>query len=176
VKAGRYDQHELRGRVAATVFHSLVLTEEGGLALTPKLSRMLKDPALSGTSVFTALESEYRTYRKAVDRFHTNLENYIEALGTVFAKAGSASLPEVASVNLARKTNPLKAQTKPLSKREAQILQLIAEGHGTKQAAEQMGIAFKTAVGHRSKLMSKLGIHDVVRLTRYAIRNGLIEP
>lgn len=144
--------------------------------MTPKPSRIVKDPALSGKPLLTALEAEYRTYRKAVDRFHTTLENYIAALRTVFTKAESASLSDVASSNLARKTNPLKPENKPLSKREAQILQLIAEGHGTKQAAEQMGIAFKTAVGHRSKLMSKLGIHDVVRLTRYAIRNGLIEP
>lgn len=144
--------------------------------MTPKLSRMVNDPALSGASLLTALEAEYRTYRKAVDRFHTSLENYIEVLRTVFAKAESASVPDFASSHAARKPNPLKAQNKPLSKREAQILQLIAEGHGTKQAAEQMGIAFKTAVGHRSKLMSKLGIHDVVRLIRYAIRNGLIEP
>jgi hypothetical protein len=39
-----------------------------------------------------------------------------------------------------------------------------------------MGIAYKTAVGHRSKLMTKLAIHDSVSLTRYAIRVGLIGP
>ena len=62
-----------------------------------------------------------------------------------------------------------------LSNREIQILKLIAAGNSTKQAAERMGIAFKTAAGHRYSLMKKLGIHDTVALVHYAIRGGLID-
>jgi DNA-binding NarL/FixJ family response regulator len=63
-----------------------------------------------------------------------------------------------------------------LTKREVQVLRLIAVGNSTKQVAAQLGIAFKTSVGHRSSLMKKLGIHDSVALVRYAIRAGLIDP
>jgi two-component system, NarL family, response regulator NreC len=63
-----------------------------------------------------------------------------------------------------------------LSSREAQTLKLIASGHSTKQIAAILGIAFKTAVNHRTRLMSKLGIHDSAMLVRYAIRAGHIDP
>jgi len=63
-----------------------------------------------------------------------------------------------------------------LTKREIQILKLIANGNSTKEVAALLGIAFKTSDGHRSSLMKKLGIHDSVALVRYAIRAGLIDP
>jgi DNA-binding NarL/FixJ family response regulator len=70
------------------------------------------------------------------------------------------------------------AQTgqKKLTKREAQTLTLIAGGNSTKQVAAILGIAFKTAEGHRTRLMTKLGIHDSATLVRYAIRSGVIDP
>jgi len=63
-----------------------------------------------------------------------------------------------------------------LTKREIQVLKLIAEGNSTKQLAAVLGISFKTSVGHRSRLMKKLNIHDSATLVRYAIRMGLIDP
>lgn len=64
----------------------------------------------------------------------------------------------------------------PLSSRERQILQLIAEGKTTKEAATILGIAVKTAESHRTSIMTKLEIHDTAGLVRYAIRTGLISP
>lgn len=63
----------------------------------------------------------------------------------------------------------------PLTLREREILQLVAEGHSTKQAAEILGISVKTAESHRSRLMGKLGVHETAGLVRYAIRRGLIQ-
>jgi len=63
-----------------------------------------------------------------------------------------------------------------LTSRETQVLKLIVTGSSTKQVAARLGIAFKTAVGHRSSLMKKLDIHDTVTLVRYAIRAGFIDP
>jgi DNA-binding NarL/FixJ family response regulator len=62
-----------------------------------------------------------------------------------------------------------------LTSREVQILKLIAAGNSTKQAAALLGIAFKTAAGHRSRLMKKLAVHDTTALVRYAIRAGFID-
>ena len=64
----------------------------------------------------------------------------------------------------------------PLSARERQVLQLIAEGKSTKEAANVLGISYKTADSHRSRLMEKLDIHETASLVRYAIRQGLIQP
>lgn len=62
----------------------------------------------------------------------------------------------------------------PLSSREREVLQLIAEGRTLKEAADVLGISIRTAETHRIRLAQKLGLRDVASLTRYAIRRGLI--
>jgi DNA-binding NarL/FixJ family response regulator len=61
-----------------------------------------------------------------------------------------------------------------LTQRQREVLQLVAEGHTTKEIATMLGISVKTAETYRGELMRALGIHDVATLTRYAIRTGLI--
>jgi DNA-binding NarL/FixJ family response regulator len=61
-----------------------------------------------------------------------------------------------------------------LTKREREILQLIAESHSTRDIAAKLEISVKTAENHRTNLMRKLDLHDVASLTRYAINNGMI--
>jgi PAS domain S-box-containing protein len=63
-----------------------------------------------------------------------------------------------------------------LTERERQVLVLIAEGNSTKAAAEKLGISYKTADSHRSRILEKLGVHETASMVRYAIRAGLIEP
>jgi PAS domain S-box-containing protein len=63
-----------------------------------------------------------------------------------------------------------------LTERERQVLVLIADGKSTKAAAEQLGISYKTADSHRSRILEKLGVHETASMVRYAIRAGLIEP
>jgi DNA-binding NarL/FixJ family response regulator len=62
----------------------------------------------------------------------------------------------------------------PLTLREREVLQLIAEGQKTKQIAARLGISVKTAESHRTRIMKKLDVHDTANLVRYAIRRGLI--
>jgi two-component system response regulator NreC len=64
----------------------------------------------------------------------------------------------------------------PLTVRERQVLQLIAEGKSTKDTASLLGISVKTAESHRMRLMQKLDIHETASLVRYAVRRGLVEP
>ena len=68
-----------------------------------------------------------------------------------------------------------KKKNNRLSSREVEVLQLIAEGRPNKQVAAELGVSFKTVDKHRQHLMSKLNIHDVAGLTRYAIAEGIIE-
>ncbi len=63
-----------------------------------------------------------------------------------------------------------------LTRRQREILQLIAEGHSTQEIAQMLSISVKTVETHRSQLMERLDIHDVASLVRYAIRMGLITP
>lgn len=64
---------------------------------------------------------------------------------------------------------------RPLSDRERQVLQLVAEGKTTKEVASLLGISVNTAESHRTNLMEKLDIHDTAGLVRYALRNGVIQ-
>lgn len=62
-----------------------------------------------------------------------------------------------------------------LTSREAEVLQLIAEGFSNKQIAAELCISIKTVEKHRQQVMNKLNIHDVAGLTRYALSKGLVE-
>jgi DNA-binding NarL/FixJ family response regulator len=67
------------------------------------------------------------------------------------------------------------AANSPLSPREREVIQLIAEGRANKEIAELLHISIKTVETHRAKIMEKLDAHSVSDLVRYAIRNGLIQ-
>jgi two-component system, NarL family, response regulator NreC len=63
----------------------------------------------------------------------------------------------------------------PLSAREREVLQLVAEGKTTKEVAVVLGISTSTAESHRTNIMEKLDIHDTAGLVRYAIRHKIIQ-
>lgn len=63
--------------------------------------------------------------------------------------------------------------TRPLTSREREILQLIAEGHLHQQIAQRLNISVRTVDTHRNNIMKKLDIHDTAGLVNYAIKNGI---
>jgi two-component system NarL family response regulator len=65
---------------------------------------------------------------------------------------------------------------RPLSRRELQVATLLAQGKSAPEIGDQLNISASTVDVHRRNLMSKLGLHNVVELTKYAIRSGLIMP
>jgi DNA-binding NarL/FixJ family response regulator len=74
----------------------------------------------------------------------------------------------------ARQDLPVREQ--PLTAREQEVVKLVAEGYTNKQIADTLVISEKTVERHRANILEKLGMRDRVELTRYAIRQGLIEP
>lgn len=65
------------------------------------------------------------------------------------------------------------ASPSPLSEREREVLQLLAEGVSTKKIAARLALSAKTVASHREHIMAKLGVHSIAELTKYAIRHGL---
>jgi DNA-binding NarL/FixJ family response regulator len=63
----------------------------------------------------------------------------------------------------------------PLTPRETEVIKLVAESYTNRQIAEALVISEKTVDRHRANILEKLGMRDRVQLTRYAIRNGLVE-
>ena len=62
-----------------------------------------------------------------------------------------------------------------LTAREREVIQLLAEGRTSKEVAVTLKLSVKTAETHRTNLMRKLGLHSVADLTRYAVRNGIVQ-
>jgi DNA-binding NarL/FixJ family response regulator len=87
----------------------------------------------------------------------------------------SAGITEAGALKLepgnVRKGSTLESER--LTKRELQVLQLIAEGKTTKEIAARLTISVKTVETHRKQIMEKLGIHTVAGLTKFCIREGL---
>ena len=90
--------------------------------------------------------------------------------GTFFAKRLDRRSPPPGA-----RTGQLKKKTVPLTPRELEVLQLVAEGKTNKETASELGISIKTVEKHREHLSAKLDVHDVAGLTRYAVAAGIIE-
>ena len=67
-------------------------------------------------------------------------------------------------------------ETSPLTRRELEVVKMVAEGFSSREIASDLAITEKTVDRHRSNILEKLGMHDRVELTRYAIRRGLVDP
>jgi len=63
-----------------------------------------------------------------------------------------------------------------VTQREREVLKLLAEGHSNKEIGELLHISVKTVEKHRANLIDKLDLHNVAKLTAYAIKQGLVEP
>jgi DNA-binding NarL/FixJ family response regulator len=76
----------------------------------------------------------------------------------------------------ARRASRGESELKLLTPRQRQILQLVTEGHGTRQIAERLNLSVKTVETHRAQIMQRLDIYDLPGLVRFALRNGLLPP
>ena len=86
--------------------------------------------------------------------------------GTYFGVAVTKALQDAPSGSLAG------GAVESLTKREQEILQLVAGSHTTKEIATRLGISAKTVDNHRTNLMRKLNIHDIASLTRHVLEAG----
>lgn len=103
------------------------------------------------------------------------LDELVQAIKSVISGRTYLS-PDIADVVLTDYRQMLNKEDSPLSllsKREREVLQLIAEGHSTRKIAEELSLSTKTIETHRSQLMVKLDLHSVADLTKFAIREGL---
>jgi len=103
-------------------------------------------------------------------------EELVRAIRTV-AGGGVYLSPRIAGVVLEdcvrRPVSEAAAPAPALTAREREVLQLLAEGHGTKQIAARLNVSTKTIDTHRRNIMNRLDIRSVAELTKYAVREGL---
>lgn len=128
-----------------------------------KESRYLSEMLRAGALAYVLKENTYGELRTAIDRVRrgqTYLSPKVAKLGAEFMREPVA--PGGSAYEL-------------LGDREREILQLLAEGLSAPQIADRLSIAASTVDTHRRNIMNKLDIHNVVELTRYAIREGLTQ-
>ena len=154
-------------------------------------------PGLSGIELVERLAGQEPGVRVLLVSAHANEEYVLRAIraggaGYVLKDASPAELEQairavaagdkylspamsrhVVDAYLERVTDDHSAGPR-LSPRQRQVLQMIAEGHSTKEIAAALSLSIKTVETHRAQLMERLDIHDVAGLVRYAIRMGLV--
>jgi DNA-binding NarL/FixJ family response regulator len=164
-------------------------------ALKPDVALMdIGMPGLNGLELAVRVAAECPATRVIVLSMHTSEAYVSQALragvaGYLIKDASVAELP-LALSSVARGEmylSPAISKTvvealrglpdhplEGLTPRQREILQLIAEGHSTKEIAWTLKVSGKTVETHRAQLMDRLGIYDVAGLVRFAIRCGLI--
>jgi len=94
--------------------------------------------------------------------------------GKVFLTPKVSSLVLEAFLKVGKHTGRIGSSRRGPTSREREIIRLLAEGKANKQIAEKLGITVRTVETHRAKIMTKLGLHSVIELVHYAIRNDII--
>lgn len=133
----------------------------------------------------TIILTSYTEEQYVLDALHAGVNGYVlktrasadlvQAIREV--ARGALYLSEGVSRDALRAYNANKEKcVDPLSGREREVLQLIAEGKSMKEIAGMLGISVKTIETHRRRLVAKLNIHETAGLVRYAIRRGFIQP
>ena len=107
-------------------------------------------------------------------------ESISGAAAVACLRAGADDLVLVPNLNrLAESINHAITRRSPLTKltsRQFEVMRLVAEGHRTRDIADQLKLSVKTVESHRGEVMKRLEMHGVVSLVRYAMQVGLVAP
>ena len=139
---------------------------------------------LSGHRIGVVLLTMHKEEHQIVAALRAGIRGYIvktqgaDALISAIREVASGGIylsPSVCGVVVGAYLSGNDMASDPLTAREREVLQLVAEGKTTKEVATVLGLSTKTAESYRARLMEKLDIHETASLVRYAIRRGVIE-
>lgn len=166
---------ELRPQV---VLIDVGMPEMNGLEATRRIREALPDTEV----VILSVHDSEQTVREAVSCGARGYVVKSDAGRDLIAAVESASRhqfflsPKLAPSGNGYHTSKHEGPLAQLTRRECEILQLLAEGYGNKEIATKLDISVKTAETHRTNMMRKISGHSLADLVRYAIRNGLVQP
>ncbi len=110
------------------------------------------------------------------EEFHRNVVKLRLTLEKTKAVTGAFEWPEISEPPAPPAGDSVDPQLlKGLTRREVEVLRLIAEGKSSKEIAVALGMAFRTAVCHRYRIFQKLKVHETASVVRLAVRAGLIK-
>lgn len=151
-----------------------------GLETARRAKAQFPDVRVVIISMYTNEEFVLRALRVGAEAYLANDAGGLELENAILSvvRGETYVCPKVSRVlvNYVRRTARELQPIERLTRRQREVLQLIAEGKTTKEIAQILGISVKTVETHRSRLMEELDLHDVAGVVRYAIRSGVIEP
>jgi DNA-binding NarL/FixJ family response regulator len=161
------------------VLMDIMMPELNGLDAAARLVAKFPDVRVIILSMSAAEEYVFQALRAGAAGYllktvrPTELELAIKSVSRGETFIGSAITKSVMA-DYAGRTGGHSNSLARLTLRQREVLQLVAEGHRTKEIAKKLELSVKTIEMHRSQLMEALDIHDIPGLVRYAIRVGLI--
>jgi DNA-binding NarL/FixJ family response regulator len=120
---------------------------------------VVRDAMERGAHAVVTKGAPLRELREAIDRV---------AAGGIYYSSETSRLLREAAVKPER--------DEQLTERQREILRHVARGLSTKEIAATLSLSEKTVANHRTRIMERIGLHDIASLTRYAIALGLVDP
>ncbi|HZT43069.1 MAG TPA: response regulator transcription factor [Chthonomonadaceae bacterium] len=178
---GREALDQVARDAPSLILMDIVMSGLNGLEVTARLTRLYPYIRVLVLSMYTNEEYVWRALQsgaagyvaKGADITELEMAIRIVAAGGTYL---SAAVPHHILRDYIRNANQDLGTLNRLTPRQREILQLVAEGHTTQYIAQRLCLSIKTVETHRSHMMSRLGIHDIAGLVRYAIRAGVIGP
>ena len=152
-----------------------------GLEATRQIKRILPDAKVVALTMYNDEEYVFQILKAGASGYlikETATNELINAINSV--RAGNPFFSPQISRKIMEsylkedEEKKVRGESDKLTNREKEVLQLIAEGYTNNEIANLMNISVKTVETHRAHIMSKLDIHDVAGLIKYAIRKGLV--
>jgi DNA-binding NarL/FixJ family response regulator len=141
------------------------------LVLTMHFSEELAREVLRAGALAYVLKSDADSeLLAAIDHVRHNQPFFTGSLALTMAQTfvHGASEPQPA-------TNRKRLPGSPLTRREVEVVRLLAEGKSNKQAAVELGVSIRTVESHRTHIMHKMGFRNFSELVRFAVRNNLVD-
>ena len=161
------------------VILDMTMPELNGLDAAVQILRQVPGTEVVILSAYGAEDVIRSAFEAGVKSFilKTEAEDFLVDAVKSLARHERFLTPRVSQILFSNLLHRPKAeQSEPLSAREREIVQLLAEGKSNKEVAETLQISVRTAENHRASVLRKLNLDSVADLVRYAIRNQMIEP
>ena len=173
----------LRTNNADVIILDIELPDMSGIDICRQIVAVYPEIRILILSMYTGEEFIFKAISEGAKGYlpkNTNREELVEAIRAV-AENREYFSPVISEIML--KSYIQKAKSKnadyrdmtELSKREIEVLRMLAEGYPNTEIAEKLFISIRTVESHKSHIMQKLEIHTTVELVKFAIRNKLIE-
>lgn len=158
------------------------MPELNGIEATRQVTRRLPQVrviVISGALSRHAVVEAFRAGANGYLLRHSEIDELILAVnivfrGNTFVASEIANTFDVAELIWEARNPGAERGDGPLSEREREVMQLLAEGKTAREVAERLGISIRTVDGHRERIMRKAGVHNRFDLYRWAVRHGVV--